>query len=301
MGPPAHHSNCPAQQAVVSVPCRQGTIRTTVQVEPLPLPVFSDARSLDCQCCWCFLSMGRGEDEWVHSDFPVLLSGAQPRHTAAIVTVQVEDDGRTVQVEASLLVLKLPPGVQIAGQPRASGAGLTGAVQSTEDAGAARPQSEAQSHPPGAVGQVAGEAAAPAGVHQSNLGMLPVQPGACKCASGGGQLGSRRVHSVQTRGSQIQTWAERRRSALHETVSLRSSTLPFPALLLKMCCVQALHRRSGPGSHKGCPAAIGQPCRPWQGAQRSPRGRLQRRGRLAVDPPANGIRCVSMRQSVTAG
>lgn len=85
--------------------------------------------------------------------------------------VQVEDDGRTVQVEASLLVLKLPPGVQIAGQPRASGAGLTGAVQSTEALETAQPQSEVQSHMPGAVGQVAGEAAATAGVHQRNAGM----------------------------------------------------------------------------------------------------------------------------------
>ena len=77
-----------------------------------------------------------------------------------------------MQVEASLLVLKLPPGVQIAGQPRASGAGLTGAVQSTE---------ALETAPPGAVGQVAGEAAAPAGVHHSNVRTLPGQRGLQAC------------------------------------------------------------------------------------------------------------------------
>ena len=220
--------------------------------------------------------------------FPVLLSRAHLQHKAAFVLVQVEDDGRTVQVEASLLVLKLPPGVQIAGQPRASGAGLTGAVQSTE---------ALETAPPGAVGQVAGEAAGPAGVHQSNVGTLPEQHGACKLAGGGGRLSSWCIHSVQTRGSPTQ--AERSQSALHDTVSLMSLPLPLPGLLLhnsKVCCVQALHRHSAPGSHRGYPAAIGQPCRPWQGVQRNPRGRLQGRGHLAVDPPASGKRCVSRHQ-----
>ena len=157
--------------------------------------------------------------------FPVLLKGAQLQHKAANVMVQVEDDGRTVQVEASLLVLKLPPGVQIAGQPRPSGAGLTGAVQSTVAPGTAQPQSEGQSGQsalPGAVGQVAGKAVAPAGVHQSNVGMLPEQPGACKLAGRSGRLSGRCIHSVQTMSSVTQ--AGRSQSALHDTASLMSLT-----------------------------------------------------------------------------
>lgn len=100
-------------------------------------------------------------------------------------TLQVEDDGRTVQVEASLLVLKLPPGVQIAGQPRASGAGLTGAVQSTEALETAQPQSEVQSHMPGAVGQVAGTAQAqrprqPQRLSSSNWAAMSAMAGGAK-------------------------------------------------------------------------------------------------------------------------
>ena len=107
------------------------------------------------------LSEHGGRVEGCTAHFSVLLSGAQLQQEGAVVTVQVEDDGRTVQVEASLLVLKLPPGVQIAGQPRASGPGLTGAVQSTDAPGTAQPQSEAQSQPPGAVGQAPGESSRP--------------------------------------------------------------------------------------------------------------------------------------------